>query len=44
LEANKTTATWLNSDATSRTKMQGPCISGYHVPTQLEWVNIVTAG
>jgi hypothetical protein len=24
--------------------MQGPCISGYHVPTQLEWVNIVTAG
>jgi hypothetical protein len=42
LEANKTTATWLNSDTTSRTKMQWPCPTNYHVPTKSEWLAIHT--
>jgi uncharacterized protein (TIGR02145 family) len=37
LDAVKTTATWLNSDTTSRTKMKWPCPTNYHVPTYAEW-------
>jgi hypothetical protein len=44
LDTNKTTATWSNSDSTSRTKMQWPCPANYHVPTNAEWVAINTAG
>lgn len=37
MEATRLTATWANSDADSKLKMQGPCGPGYHVPTLLEW-------
>lgn len=30
------TATWANSIPANRTKMQGPCAVGYHVPTNAE--------
>ncbi len=42
-EVNKTTATWANSTETNRTKMQWPCPTGYHVPTNKEWVDVRTA-
>ncbi len=40
----KDSATFANSSTADRAKMQGPCASGYHVPTRKEWVDAHSAG
>jgi len=40
LDINNFTSSYKNSTTVNKTKMQWPCISWYHVPTQLEWHNI----
>ncbi|MDD3302065.1 MAG: pre-peptidase C-terminal domain-containing protein [Candidatus Gracilibacteria bacterium] len=44
LDISRNTATWANSDSLSRLSMKGPCSDGYHVPTYLEWLNILAGG
>ena len=43
-ESEKTTATYSNQGSVDQAKMQWPCASWYHVPTNAEWVWIHTAG
>jgi prepilin-type N-terminal cleavage/methylation domain-containing protein len=42
-ESLKATATYSNSSSPNQAKMQWPCVSGYHIPTQLEWAQLVSA-
>ena len=41
-ESEKQTATYDNQNATDQSKMQWPCPSWYHVPTNKEWSDLVT--
>jgi prepilin-type N-terminal cleavage/methylation domain-containing protein len=43
-EADKGTATYNNSSSINQTKMQWPCLTWYHIPSQEEWGNLKTAG
>ena len=43
IEDNKTTITYDTSIYTDKLKMQWPCADYYHVPTNKEWVALITA-
>jgi hypothetical protein len=43
MNADKTTATYVNSTEANKTLMQWPCATWYHIPTSKEWVDLYTA-
>ena len=43
-DSTKNSATFANSSSADQGKMQGPCESGYHVPTYAEWNDMYSSG